>query len=80
MVLMEVPMSETNDTTSKNPNLEEAKEHFHAARNAMRQSLEALIPTGYLEKRRAARKEMLLGLRKILDAAIDHVDKRQADK
>jgi hypothetical protein len=68
-------MTETTEHESKNPNLEEAREHFHTARSAMRKSMEALIPAGYLENRRAARKEMLLGLRKILDAAIEHAEK-----
>lgn len=69
-------MTESTEKT-KNPNLKEARDHFHAARKEMRKSMEALIPTGYLERRRAARKELLLGLRKLVDAAIDHVDKAQ---
>ena len=71
-------MSETTDQVSKSPNLEEAREHFRTARRAMRKSMQAWIPAGYLENRRAARKEMLLGLRKILDAAIEHVEKQQS--
>ena len=68
-----------NETTvkTKNPNLQEARDHFHAARKEMRTSMEALIPAGFLERRRAARKEFLLGLKKLVDAAIDHVDKAQ---
>jgi hypothetical protein len=65
-----------NETTvkNKNPNVEEARAHFRAARKEMRQSMEALLPHGFLEKRRAARKEFLLGIRKLVDAAIEHVD------
>lgn len=67
-------MSESYDQPTKSSNFEEAREHFHSARSAMRKSMEAFLPAGYLENRRAARKEMLLGLRKLLDAAIDRVE------
>ena len=67
-------MPENGETMSKNTSYQEAREHFHSARSAMRKSMEALIPAGYLENRRAARKEMLLGLRKLLDAAIERVE------
>jgi len=73
-------MTETTDQVLKSTNLEEARAHFHTARSAMRKSMEAFIPAGYLENRRAARKEMLLGLRKMLDAAIEHVEKQQSAK
>lgn len=69
-------MTETTEKTTSNPNVEEAREHFKAARSSMHKSIEALIPTGYLENRRAARKQVLLGLRKLLDAAIEHIDKK----
>jgi hypothetical protein len=69
-------MAETTEKKEKDENLEEAKEHFHAARSAMRDSIKALIPSGYREHRRAARKEFLLGLRKLLDVAIDHAEKK----
>jgi hypothetical protein len=73
-------MTETTEKQEKekekDANLEEAKEHFHAARSAMRNSIKALIPAGHLENRRAARKEFLLGLRKLLDVAIDHTEKK----
>lgn len=64
----------TETTANKNPNLEEAREHFRAARKEMHRSMEALLPQGFVEKRRAARKEFLLGLRKLVDAAIDRAD------
>ena len=73
-------MTDTAEKSTKNPNYEEAREHFKAAHRSMRASLEALIPAGYLEKRRAARKEILLGLRKLLDAAIDHVEEKRSEK
>ena len=67
-------MSETSEKTTTNR--EEAREHFKAARSAMYKSFEAWLPAGYLENRRAVRREMLLGFRKLLDAAIEHIDKK----
>ena len=70
-------MSETSEKpTEKDPRLAEAKEHMKAARQAMRQSFEALMPPGFKEKRRAARKEILLAMRSLVDVAIDHIEKR----
>ncbi len=60
----------------KDPELEEARQHFKAAREAMRKSWEAMLPPGYVESRRAARKEFLLGLRKLLDVAIERTEKK----
>jgi negative regulator of sigma E activity len=71
-------MTENKKETSKNPNLEEAREHFHAARDAMHKSIEALMPEGFRENRRSAQKEILLGMRKMVDAAIVHVEKHSA--
>ena len=59
----------------KDPRMVEAREHMKAARQAMHQSFEALMPVGYLEKRRAARKEILLAMRSMVDAAIAHIEK-----
>ena len=70
-------MAENKETTNKsemNVNIREAREHFRAARKEMRKSFEALLPSGFIERRRAARKEFLLGLRKMVDAAIEKSD------
>jgi len=70
-------MTETTEKHhEKDPRLVEAKEHIKAARQAMRKSFEALLPPGNLENRRAARKEILLAMRSLVDAAIVHVEKR----
>jgi hypothetical protein len=55
---------------------EEARQHFHAAREEMRKSVEILLPEGFLEHRRGARREMLLAWRSMLDAAIQHMDEK----
>ena len=55
---------------------EEARQHFRAAREEMRKSMELLLPEGFLEHRRGARREMLMAWRSMLDAAIQHIDKK----
>jgi hypothetical protein len=59
-----------------NPEFKEARQHFKAAKEAMHKSWESMLPPGYLESRRAARKEFLLGLRNLLNVAIDHAEKK----
>ena len=59
----------------KNPHVEEAREHMKAAREAMRGSYESMLPPGFLENRRKARKEFLMAMRSMLDVAIERVDK-----
>ncbi len=60
--------------------LGEAREHVAAARASMRRSIEELIPRGFIEHRRAARKEMLLAMRSLLDAAIERSEKTEKKK
>jgi hypothetical protein len=64
------------ESKDKYPELTEARKHFKAARESMHKSMEELIPKGYVEHRRAARKEMLLAFRSLLDAAIEYADKK----
>lgn len=66
--------TEKKTTTSKNPKVEEAREHFKTAHESMRESYAAMVPPEVREERKKARKEMLLGLRGLLDAAIEHID------
>ena len=56
---------------------EEARQHMRAARDEMRQTVEALFPPGFIEHRRAARKEMLKAARSLLDSAIQHLEQRE---
>jgi len=55
---------------------EEARQHFRAAREEMRKSMELLLPEGFFEHRRSARREMLLAWRSMLDAAIQRMDEK----
>lgn len=63
------------ESREKNPHLKEARQHMRAARSAMRKSFEAFMPAGFIENRREARKEALLALRSMLDAAIQRMEK-----
>jgi len=53
---------------------EETRGHLKAAREEMRRSVETLLPPGFLDHRRAARKELLLAARSLIDAALKRVD------
>jgi hypothetical protein len=59
--------------------MKEAREHAMAAGASMRKSIQDLIPPGFIEHRRAARKEMLLAMRSLLDAAIDRTEKKTSE-
>jgi hypothetical protein len=59
-----------------NPKVEEARAHMRAAHENMHQVFESLLPEGVRENRSAARKEFLLGLRSLLDAAIEETETR----
>lgn len=63
-------------STDQHPHLTEARKHFKAAHESMHKSMAELLPKGYLEHRRAARKEMLLAFRSLIDAAIEHTEKK----
>ena len=55
---------------------EETREHYKKARAEMREAVKGFLPEGYLEHRHAARREMLLGLRSMLDSAIKKMDEK----
>lgn len=55
---------------------EEARQHFRAAREEVRKGLETLLPEGFFEHRRNARREMLLAWRSMLDAAIQRTEEK----
>jgi hypothetical protein len=66
----------THRTAEMSPRIKEAREHAKAARASLKRSFEELIPHGFLEHRREARKEMLLAMRSLLDAAIERMEKK----
>ena len=55
---------------------EEAREHFRAAREEMRESVKTFLPEGFFEHRKGARREMLLAWRSMLDAVIQRMDEK----
>ena len=63
-------------THQASPRLKEAQVHVKAAQQSFRLSLQDLIPKGFIEHRRAARREMLLAMRSLLDAAIERMEKK----
>ena len=58
---------------------EETRQHFHAAREEFRKSREGMIPHGFVEHRRKARREMLLAWRSMIDARLSRMDKENAE-
>jgi len=68
-------MVEKTTERPQNPKVKEAREHMHAARENMHKVAESFLPEGTREHQRAARKEFLMGLRSLLDAAIEHTEK-----
>jgi len=68
-------MAEKTTERPQNPKIKEAREHMRAARENMHKVAESFLPEGTREHHRTARKEFLLGLRSLLDAAIEHTDK-----
>ena len=69
-------MTEEQTTPQKDPRVEEIRQHMKAAREAWKKSMEEILPPGFREHRRAARREMLLAFRSMLDAAIEHTEKK----
>ncbi len=49
---------------------EEVRQHMRSARAEMRESLRALFPPEFIEHRKVARREILLGIRGLIDDAL----------
>lgn len=56
---------------------EEAREHFRAAREEMRESIKGFLPPDFFEHRRKARKEMLLAFRSVIDTALKRMEEKE---
>jgi predicted phage gp36 major capsid-like protein len=52
----------------------EARDHFRAAREEMRKSLEGMLPPEFKEHRHQAHREMLLGWRSMIDTALQRME------
>lgn len=53
---------------------EDTRSHLRAARKAFGQSLEGLLPAGFLEPTRTAQREMLLAARSLIDHALEQLE------
>jgi hypothetical protein len=74
-------MAETNKKeTQRDPHLKDAREHFRSARRNLYKSWEKWVPEGVLEQHRSVRKDMLMGLRSMLDYAIERVEKHTEEE
>lgn len=58
---------------------EEAQAHFRAARQELRKSMEVLFPPEFVRHRRAARREMLLAARSLIDHALERLEAQQGN-
>jgi hypothetical protein len=67
-------MPEKTARPKMDPKFEEAREHMRAAHENMHKVIESMIPEGVRENRKAARREFLLGLRSLVDAALERSD------
>jgi hypothetical protein len=53
---------------------EETRQHLRAAREEFKQSIQGMLPPGFMEHRRNARKEMLLAWRSMIDASLARME------
>lgn len=56
---------------------EETRKHLQAAREEFHKSMEGILPPGFMEHRKQARREMLLAFRSILDGSLERIDKEK---
>lgn len=57
---------------------EEARVHLKAAGSEIRKSLESLLPPEFVRHGRAARREMLLAARSLIDHTLERLEERTA--
>ncbi len=55
---------------------EEVREHVHAARAEIRESIKGFLPPEFVEHRRKARKEMLLAFRSMINSALERIEEK----
>ncbi|MFQ5340837.1 MAG: hypothetical protein ACE5F6_04740 [Anaerolineae bacterium] len=64
--------------TEKKADTDKAVKNVQQALGEFRSSLRSLLPAEFWEHRRAARREMLLAARSLVDAAIEHIEQQNA--
>ena len=68
-------MKDIHESKFNDPKLKEAREHMRAAHKAFHSSVHSLLPKGFVEQRREARREFLKGVRSFVDYAIEKAEK-----
>jgi len=71
-------MAEDKKNRKKESIPEEAREHYKKAHQEFRESIRSLFPPEFIEHRRAARREMLLAARSLINHAIERIEKSEA--
>ena len=56
---------------------EEVRQHVRAAREEMRESIQAFLPPGFIEHRKKARREMLLAWRSLIDSTLERLEEKE---
>ena len=64
-------MTEETKTPKSGGISEEAKGHFSSAKDEFKKGLDAIFPPSVKEHRQAAQKEVLMGLKSLIDAALE---------
>ncbi len=72
-------MTEEAKTPKHGEIQEEAKEHFGTAKDEFKKGLDAMFPPEMKVHRQAAQKEVLKGLRSLIDAALDKFDEEDGE-
>ena len=70
-------MTEENKTPKQTGIPEEAKDHFGTAKAEFKKGLDAMFPPEVKEHRLAAQKEVLNGLKSLIDAALDKFNENE---
>lgn len=74
---MEVEMAEKEKTQKRSKRnykpSEEVRQHMSNARAEMHESMRALFPPEFIEHRKVARREILLGIRGLIDDALERM-------
>ncbi len=72
---MEVEMAEKEKSPKRSKSnykpSEEVRQHMRTARAEMRESMRLLFPPEFIEHRKTARREILLGIRDLIDDALE---------
>ena len=66
-------MSEKTEKKERAWPAEDVREHMRTARAEMRERIRLMFPPEFIEHRRAARREVLLAVRSLIDHAIERM-------